>query len=226
MYLNDFEKSIITISKDKLAGLPAEQFSGEIIIIDKPDQVKSAVEDIRTADIIGFDTETRPSFRRGQSYNVALIQLCIPGRCYLFRTNLIGYPKELIGLLEDPGLFKVGLSIHDDFHHLRKLADFTPQSFIDLQSFVKEYKIADNSLSRLYAILFGKRISKSQRLSNWEINTLTEAQKNYAALDAYACISIYKYLKEGKFDPRASEYLTMPCVEETDKDIEEEKSKS
>lgn len=207
----NFDKAIITISKEQLANLPAENFSGEIIVIDNEEQMISAVEEIRTAGIIGFDTETRPSFKKGQSYNVALIQLCTPdNKCFLFRINLMGFPKELSDLLEDPNILKVGLSIHDDFHNLRKLTDIQPASFIDLQSFVKNYKIADNSLSRLYAILFGKRISKSQRLTNWEASPLSDAQKKYAALDAYACISIYNYLKDGNFNPIESEYLIFP----------------
>lgn len=205
-----FDNKILSISKDQLAKLPAANYTGEIIVVDKPEQVISAVEDIRTAGIIGFDTETRPSFKRGQSYNVALIQLCTPKRCYLFRTNIIGFPKELVQLLEDPNITKVGLSIHDDFHQLRRLIDLEPQSFIDLQSYVKKFKIADNSLSRLYAILFGQRISKSQRLTNWESSSLSEAQKTYAALDAFACISIYEYLENGKLNFETSPYLTVP----------------
>ena len=214
MNSENLDNAIVSISKDALSALPAETFNGEIVLIDKPEQVVSAVEEIRTADIIGFDTETRPSFKRGLSYNVALIQLCTPKKCFLFRTNLIGLPKELVSLLEDPEILKVGLSVRDDFHHLRKLTDFEPASFIDLQTFVKEYKIADNSLSRLYAILFGKRISKGQRLTNWEATPLTDAQKGYAALDAFACISIYNYLKEGKFNPFQSPYLTFPPLPE------------
>lgn len=206
----NFDKAIVTISKERLAALPPEEFRGEIIVIDSLEKVASAVEEIRAADVIGFDTETRPSFKRGQTFNVALVQLCTPHKCYLFRTNLIGYPKELIKLFEDPDILKVGLSIRDDFHNLRKVNDIEPRGFVDLQNFVKEFKIADNSLSKLYAILFGKRISKSQRLTNWEALPLTEAQKNYAALDAYACIKIYEYLKEGNFDPTISPYLTFP----------------
>ena len=218
----NFDKAIITIGKDKLATLPADSYSGKICVIDKPENVKSAVEEIRTADIIGFDTETRPSFRRGQSYNVALIQLATHDKVYLFRTNLIGFPQELINILEDPDLVKVGLSIHDDFHNLRKVTSFEPRGFIDLQGFVKNYKITDNSLSRLYGILFGKRISKSQRLTNWEADPLTEAQKQYAAMDAYSCIKIYNYLKEGNFDPSESEYLIFPTeTEETQEGGEE-----
>ena len=206
----DFKRSIITISKDALANLPAAEYNGKICVIDKPEDVDSAVRDLRTADIIGFDSETRPSFKRGQCYNVSLIQLATPDCCYLFRTNKIGFPKELIDLFEDSGLTKVGLSIHDDFHNIRKIANVEPQSFIDLQAYVKKYKIADNSLSRLYGILFGKRISKSQRLTNWENKTLSESQQHYAALDAAACVEIYKYLEQGLFNPSDSPYLTLP----------------
>ena len=216
----NFENATVTISKDELADLPAEDFRGEIIVVDTIEKVTPAVEEILAADVIGFDTETRPSFKRGQSYNVALIQLSTPEKCYLFRTNLIGYPKELMRVFEDPNILKVGLSIRDDFHNLRKVNNIEPQSFIDLQSFVKSYKISDNSLSRLYAILFGKRISKSQRLTNWEANPLSEAQKIYAALDAFACIKIYKYLKEGNFDPLKSPYLTFHPTPETNESKE------
>lgn len=210
MTKEDLSRAIVTIGKDKLSSLPAAEYRGRICVIDKPEDVKKAVEEIKKEKIIGFDTETRPSFRRGQSYNLALIQLSTPKCTYLFRTNMIGYPKELIEIFENPEITKVGLSIHDDFHQLRKITDFEPQGFIDLQSFVKNYRIADNSLSRLYGILFGKRISKGQRLTNWEQAELSDAQKSYAALDASACVKIYNYLKDGNFNPLESEYLTFP----------------
>lgn len=206
----NYNKSIITIGKDILASLPAAGYTGEIKVIDKPEQVMSAVEEIRTADIIGFDTETRPSFKKGQSFKVALVQLATPDCVYLFRTNLIGIPDELISIFEDKKIKKIGVSLHDDFLNLRKIKEFEPISFIDLQTYAKEFKIADNGLSRIYGILFGERISKNQRLTNWEAPTLTESQKIYAALDAYACIKIFEYLSQGKFIPRKSPYLTLP----------------
>ena len=172
----DYAKAIVTINKDALATLPAEEYSGKIILVDAETKIPRAIEALRKAQIIGFDTETRPSFKKGQQYNVALVQLSTPDASYLFRTNLIGYPKEMMDLLEDPDKLKIGLSIHDDFHNLKRVADFEPCGFIDLQQYVKEYKIADNSLSRVYGILFGKRISKGQRLSNWEASELTESQ--------------------------------------------------
>lgn len=206
----DFQRAIISISKEELATLPAAEYPGKIITIDNPKDMEEALQILRESEIIGFDTETRPSFRKGQHFNVALIQLATKECCFLFRTNLIGYPQQLIEILEDPEIPKVGLSIHDDFHNLRKVTEIVPQGFIDLQSYVKDFKIADNSLSRLYAILFGKRISKGQRLTNWEASELTEAQQGYAALDAYACLRIYEYLKNGHFNPKESKYLTLP----------------
>ena len=223
----DFDKAIITISKEEISMLPAADYAGKIEIIDKPEQVASAVEKLLTADVIGFDTETRPSFRKGQYHNVALIQLAIDDVAYLFRTNIIGLPKQLIEILENPDLLKVGLSLRDDFHNLNKISEIRPEGFIDLQSYVKNFKIADASLSRIHAILFGERLSKGQRLTNWEATELSEAQQSYAALDAKACINIYKFLKSGMFDPADSPYLTIPPEPEINEtDINSEISES
>ena len=120
---------------------------------------------------------------------------------------MIGLPKPLIDLLEDEDILKIGLSIHDDFHNLKKLGDINPCAFVELQNYVKQFGIADNSLSRLYGIIFGERISKSQRLTNWEAQELTEPQQIYAALDAYACLRIYNHLMEGNFNPATSPYI-------------------
>lgn len=213
--------SIITISKETLASLPAANYAGRLVIIDKPEDVLPAVEEIRKAEIIGFDTETRPSFKKGQCYNVALIQLATPDCVYLFRTNILGLPEELISIFEDSDLTKVGVSIHDDFLQLRKIVDFDPTSFIDLQGYVKQFKIADNSLSRIYGILYDERISKNQRLTNWEAPNLSDAQKAYAAMDAYACIRIYNYLQSGDFNPEESKYLTVLPVISSDNETED-----
>ena len=200
----------ISISKQQLAALPPAHFSGKIVIVDTAEAVESAVMQLREADMIGFDTETRPSFKKGQNYNVALLQLSAPDVCFLFRLNRIGMPEPLKAILEDSEKTKVGLSIHDDFRNLRKTYDFEPRGFIELQTFVTQWDIIDKSLSKLYGILFGQRLSKSQRLSNWETEQLADSQQNYAALDALACIQIYRHLKDGLFDPESSPYKLNP----------------
>ncbi|MDE6559835.1 MAG: 3'-5' exonuclease domain-containing protein 2 [Muribaculaceae bacterium] len=204
----------VSISKEQLAALPPAQFQGTITIIDDPETVESAVSRLRESDLIGFDTETRPSFKKGQTFNVALLQLASDNECFLFRLNKIGMPESLKALLEDTDLQKVGLSLHDDFRNLHKKYDFEPDGFVELQQYVTQWNITDRSLSKLFGILFGKRISKSQRLSNWEAEQLSESQQNYAALDAQACIKIFRHLKNGLFHPEESSYRIEKTEEE------------
>ncbi len=201
-------KITVSISKEQLALLPMASFLGKVEVIDRPELAEAAVESLWESDVIGFDTETRPSFRKGVVNKVALMQLSTRKCCYLFRLNKIGMPEGLKRLLEDPDKLKIGLSIHDDFHNIRNLCgEFEPAGFIDLQPFVKKYSIADNSLARIYGILFGQRISKGQRLTNWEAEELTPNQQNYAALDAIACIQIYDWVTQGRFIPELSPYM-------------------
>ncbi|MEA4978952.1 MAG: 3'-5' exonuclease [Petrimonas sp.] len=184
----------LTISKEEVAELPIEFFAGRTIVVDHESKVEKAVADLMGHSKLGFDTETKPSFKRGQVHKVALMQLSTIDTCYLFRLNKIGYPDALDDIICNPDIKKIGLSLRDDFAAIRKRSDKKPQNFIDLQSFVDEYGIDDNGLQRIYAILFGTKISKNQRLSNWEASYLTEPQKNYAAMDAWACLRIYNHL--------------------------------
>lgn len=196
----------ISISKEQLAALPTSSYTGRIVVVDDIKDADSAVEDLRKRGVIGFDTETRPAFRKGQLHNVALLQLYAHDVCYLFRLNKIGLPASLQYLLEDPEVIKVGLSTHDDFHNLRRQYELAPAGFVELQNYVGKWNITDLSLTKINAILFGERLSKSQRLSNWEADTLTPPQQTYAALDAVACVRIYEYLEAGLFDPLSSPY--------------------
>jgi ribonuclease D len=143
---------------------------------------------------LGFDTETRPSFKKGSSNGVALIQLATHDICFLFRLNIIGFPPDLIRLLSNPDMLKIGLSLRDDFHSMGRRMKFIPQGFVDLQNIVTRHDIEELSLQKIYALLFHKKISKSQRLTNWEMDQLSESQKRYAALDAWACLKIYEEL--------------------------------
>lgn len=196
----------VSITKQELAELPAAEFEGEIILVDTPEDAEKAAEALRQEAEIGFDTETKPSFKRGQSHFVSLLQLSTHTKCYLIRLNHIGMPQSILNILEDDNIKKIGVSIHDDFINLKKRFRINPDGFIDLQSYVKDYKIADNSLSRIYAVLFDKRISKGQRLTNWEATQLTQHQQEYASLDALACLHIYDYLRGGNFDYKQCKY--------------------
>lgn len=184
----------MTITKEQIAELPIETFEGDIIVIDHTEEVRDACNYLFTVSELGFDTETKPAFKRGQINKVALMQLATEEKCFLFRLNRIGYPDELEALMSDPGVKKIGLSLRDDFAAIRKRSVRKPENFVDLQGFVDQFGIEDNSLQKIYAILFGKKISKNQRVSNWEVETLTSAQQSYAAIDAWACLRIYNHL--------------------------------
>ncbi|MDR0799110.1 MAG: 3'-5' exonuclease domain-containing protein 2 [Dysgonamonadaceae bacterium] len=171
-----------------------EAFEGQIIEIQSAADVKACVEYLSRFEIIGFDTETRPSFQKGKRNVIALIQLAVEDRCFLFRLNKIGFPAALIRLLSNPHPLKIGLSLRDDFSSMARKKRFTPHGFIDLQKLAREHGIEEQSLQKIYAILFQKKITKNQRLSNWEAEALTLPQKHYAALDAWACLKIYEKL--------------------------------
>lgn len=204
-----------TIKKDELAALPMVSYTGRIVLVDSVEEAQKAVEELMNETVIGFDTETKPSFKRGQTNNVALMQLSTHTTCYLFRLNHIGLPECLKAFLENEAILKIGVSIHDDFHNLHKLYQLNPANFIDLQAYVKQFNIHDNSLARIYGIVFGKRISKGQRLTNWEADALTAAQQNYAALDALACVQIYDYINSGKFIAEKSPYFRELLIDQT-----------
>lgn len=188
------EHALQTITKEEISTLPVEEFAGRIIVIQTKAEADKAVEYLMKYNLVGFDTETRPSFKKGQYYKVSLIQISTDDTCFLFRLNYIGFPESLKQFMSSPEVTKIGLSLRDDFGALRKRSSVEPVNFIDLQSIVGSYGIDAASLQKIYAILFKKKISKGQRLSNWEADVLTEPQKKYAALDAWACLTIYKHL--------------------------------
>lgn len=186
------------IAKADIAQMPNELFEGRIIVIHALADVEKAVNYLKGFPIVGIDTETRPSFAKGKTYEVSLLQLSTEDTCFLFRLNYIGMPKALVDLLQDGRQLKVGLSLRDDIQNLNRKHKFEPRGFLDLQTYVKELGIEAQSLQKLYALLFGKKISKSQRLTNWEADVLTDRQKGYAATDAWACVRIYKHMEELK----------------------------
>ena len=181
---NKFDKATIN-------ALPLVEYPHKINVILNEYEAERAVEYLLTCDILGVDTETKPAFRRGQNHKVALLQVATRDQCFLFRLNHLGMPQSLIKLLSNRMVPMVGLSWHDDIISLHRRAEFTPGWFIDIQDIICNLGIEDKSLQKLYANLFGEKISKRQRLTNWEADVLTDKQKEYAAIDAWACINLY-----------------------------------
>lgn len=197
----------LAIPKETVSAMPTVRYEGGIQVVDTIDKARVALRELSRARIVGFDTETRPSFRKGRLHKVALMQLATDDFCFLFRLNKLGMFDQLKDFLQNPDITKIGLSVHDDFNVLGRSGEIAPQGFVELQSFVKQYSIADTSLQKIYAIVFGQRISKSQRLSNWEAEELSPEQQSYAAIDAWACLRLYRYLCDGGFDPSSSPYI-------------------
>ena len=172
--------------------MPLRWFEGEIVVIDQLWQVKSAAKFLSEFSVLGFDTETKPSFKKGNSNKVALLQLSAPNNAFLFRINKIGLPAEIKKILSCSKIVKPGVAIRDDIKGLQHMKSFNPDGFIELQNYAKEFGIKSFSLKKLSAIVLGFRISKSQQLSNWEANELSESQKIYAATDAWVALKIYE----------------------------------
>lgn len=186
--------------------MPILTFPGEIEVVDSLVNILPAIRVLKKSPVVGFDSETRPSFQRGVRHKLALIQLSTLDECFLFRVNKIGVPLPLADYLADASYLKVGLSLRDDFAMLSHVSSIKPAGFVDIQDVVGRFHISDISLQKVYAILFQKKISKGQRLTNWEASSLTPAQQNYAAIDAWSCIHIYNHLKSGAFIPENSPF--------------------
>lgn len=177
---------------------PRVVFDGIIEEIDTEEKAIKAIETLSKEKVVGFDTETRPSFTRGVAHKIALLQLSTQKYGYLFRLNKIGIPDCVADFLSNPDIIKVGLSVKDDFHSLSSRRKLKPAGFVELQDLCAEMGIEERGLQKMYCLFFGERISKNQQLSNWEIDSLTESQRQYAAIDAWACLRIYYYISELK----------------------------
>lgn len=190
-------------SKDLIQWLPLAAFGGEVIVVDTPAKVEEAVEYLSKQNAIGVDTESRPSFTRGVHYPTALLQIATEERCYLFRLTHVGMPQALADIFANPKITKVGLAFKDDIAGLRRRRDFKPANCIDLQTIVPKYGILDMGLQKIFAICFGRKISKAQQLTNWENSHLTPDQARYASTDAWATLLIYKDIMQTKPLPKA-----------------------
>lgn len=185
---------IATISNDDVAALEAVHFDGRIEVVETYDALAKACKELSKHTLIGFDTETRPSFTAGVTNKVSLLQLSTEKCCYLIRLNKISLSNDVVSILSSDKIKKVGADVRNDISALNKLRKFTPQGFIDLQNEVGKYGIEDKSLRKISGIVLGKKVSKAQRLSNWAAKQLTPQQQMYAATDAWVCIEIYNRL--------------------------------
>ena len=200
---------IESITPEQLEKLEYASFPGKIQVIDNVGaEFNRAISYLRSQKIIGFDTETRPTFTPNQPrYGVALLQLSGPEKAFLFRINKMGMHRRLCSLLANPKVLKVGAAIHDDIRGLQKHKEFMPASFVDLQKIVCEWGIRDKSVKKMAAIIMGIRISKTQQLSNWEADVLSESQCRYAATDAWVCREMYLKLMASEKNPLKEEIL-------------------
>lgn len=184
-----------TISNEDVAMLPPVQFGGRIVVVDTPAALAEACDFLSAQSEIGFDTETRPSFRVGETNKVSLLQLATDQVCYLVRLNRLPLDRRLIALLRSAGIKKIGAGVLNDIAGLNALRRFKADGFVDLQDMVGEYGIENRSLRKISGIILGRKVSKAQRLSNWEARTLTPQQQMYAATDAWVCLEIWRRLQ-------------------------------
>jgi ribonuclease D len=184
------------ISKEEVDALDLIQFEGPIEVIETPEAFEAAVRDISSQALLGFDTETRPSFKKGKLYPTSLIQFATLEQAWIIRVSRMGYPGALLKILSDEVPMKIGLGLQDDIRRLRADFQFEPMGFLDLQNYVPAFKIDEKGLKKISGIVLKRRISKSQQVSNWDADVLSEAQMRYAATDAWICLKIYKSLRE------------------------------
>jgi len=184
------------LTNSEINELPLSQFGGGVFVIDTFEKLDDYLPLIKNQNILGFDTETRPSFKKGKINPVSLLQLTTSTQAFLIRLNKLGLPEEIKEILADEKVLKVGLAIKDDIKILQNINFFAPESFLDLQDYVGAFGIEARSLKKITAIVLIKRISKSQQVTNWDREELTEAQQTYAATDAWACLQVYKTLKK------------------------------
>ena len=207
------------IDKKFITDMPQVLFPGKIVVISTVPEADRAVEILMRSDLLGLDTETKPVFKRGHTNKVGLLQVSTRELCFLFRLNIIGIPDSVATLLENKDIPLIGLSLHDDVLALRKRREFTPGNFVDLQKIVGKIGIEDLSLQKLYANLFHQKISKRQRLTNWEAKELTEKQQGYAATDAWACIMLYEEINRLN---DTQDYNLIPSPEPKEEEVKEE----
>lgn len=196
------------IAKEDIQKLPLVAFDGKIIEIEAVSEVRKAAKYLSEQKILGIDTETKPNFRKGRKNNVALLQISTDDYAFLFKLKKVGIPEKLANILSNKDILKIGLALKDDLRGLKKYNEFEPAGFVDLQTYVKNFGIEDMGLKKITAIVLEQRISKSQQITNWESGQLSDAQKLYAATDAWICLKIYNKLNENCDNKTIKKFLS------------------
>ena len=184
-----------TITNDQINEMPVGHFPGRVLVVDSDETMAEAERILAGETLVGYDTETRPSFEKGIKYGMALVQISTADTALLFRVKLAPLSETIRTMLSSPDVIKVGAAIRDDIRGMHKVAEFRPAGFIDLQSVVKRWGIEELSVKKMAAIVLGIKVSKAQRLTNWEAVRLTAPQQDYAAMDAWVCREIYLRLR-------------------------------
>ncbi|MFK7951802.1 MAG: 3'-5' exonuclease [Ekhidna sp.] len=185
-----------TLTKEELREFPLLAFEGEIHVIETEEECDDAISELRKYSVVGFDTEKKPTFKKGEYNPTAMVQLSTENDAYLFRMNKMGYPESLFDFMSDDSFLKLGISIDDDLKDLQKVREYDPAGFTDMNDIAKELGSKHIGVKKLAAIFLEHRISKNQQTSNWENDKLTEPQMKYAATDAWICLEIYNELKD------------------------------
>ncbi len=184
------------VSPEEVNALPLTYYEGKIVVINDAAKIPEAVDEIKQYAVVGFDTETKPTFVKGQFHHVALIQIAIPDKVFLFRINNSGFTQPLADLFSDPNIIKLGVGLRDDIIGLQKLTPFEEAGFQEIHDYVVDLGVRNTGLRKLAAILLQVRISKGQQTSNWENPVLNENQQRYAATDAWISLEMYNLLKD------------------------------
>jgi len=179
------------ITKEEINNFELDKYSGEIVMVDTKDELTKACKEIVECNLIGIDTETKPSFKKGQMNQVALLQIATDKKAYIIRLKLVAMSKTLASIFSNPDIIKVGIAVIDDLKDLKKLQAFEEKSVVDLNVLAPQLGFESIGAKKLSALVLGIRISKRQQVSNWESSNLTQAQIDYAATDAWICREIY-----------------------------------
>jgi ribonuclease D len=183
-----------SVTNEELNGLEYRSFEGEIFLVESMAEFYRVLPELDDIRVFGFDTETKPTFKKGRTHLVSLLQLSSSEKAFLFRLNKIGLPPELTTILANPGIIKTGAAIHDDIKTLQVRQCFVPAGFVELQAMVGKYGITDLGLKKMAAIILGFKISKRQQVTDWDAVQLSPAQIVYAATDAWICYELYNTL--------------------------------